>query len=141
IENIRQAFVAQDPENADVYNTNAARYAEEIKALDAPLRAKLNQIPEEKRWLVTSEGAFGYLAEDYNLKEAYLWPINADEEGSPQQVKRLIDTIRKHNLQVLYSESTISDKPAKQVAKEAGEKNGGVLYVDLLSQQDGSVST
>jgi len=141
IENIRQAFVAQDPENADVYNTNAARYAEEIKALDAPLRAKLNQIPEEKRWLVTSEGAFGYLAEDYNLKEAYLWPINADEEGSPQQVKRLIDTIRKHNLPVLFSESTISDKPAKQVAKETGAKYGGVLYVDSLSEQDGPVPT
>lgn len=141
IENIRQAFVAQDPENADVYNANAARYAEEIKALDAPLRAKLDQIPEEKRWLVTSEGAFGYLAEDYNLKEAYLWPINADEEGSPQQVKRLIDTIRKHNLPVLFSESTISDKPAKQVAKETGAKYGGVLYVDSLSEQDGPVPT
>lgn len=141
IENIRQAFVAQDPENTDVYNANAARYAEEIKALDAPLRAKLDQIPEEKRWLVTSEGAFGYLAEDYNLKEAYLWPINADEEGSPQQVKRLIDTIRKHNLPVLFSESTISDKPAKQVAKETGAKYGGVLYVDSLSEQDGPVPT
>ena len=141
IENIRQAFVAQDPENTDVYNANAARYAEEIKALDAPLRAKLDQIPEEKRWLVTSECAFGYLAEDYNLKEAYLWPINADEEGSPQQVKRLIDTIRKHNLPVLFSESTISDKPAKQVAKETGAKYGGVLYVDSLSEQDGTVPT
>ncbi len=141
IENIRQAFVKQDPENADVYNANAARYAAEIKALDAPLRAKLNQIPEEKRWLVTSEGAFGYLAEDYNLKEAYLWPINADEEGSPQQVKRLIDTIRENNLPVLFSESTISDKPAKQVAKETGAKYGGVLYVDSLSEQDGAVPT
>src|SRR5699024_4486820 len=123
------------------YNTNAARYAEEIKALDAPLRAKLNQIPEEKRWLVTSEGAFGYLAEDYNLKEAYLWPINADAEGSPQQVKRIIYTIRKHNIPVLFSESTISDKPAKQVAKETGAKYGGVLYVDSLSEQDGPVPT
>ncbi|WP_349775523.1 metal ABC transporter substrate-binding protein [Ignatzschineria rhizosphaerae] len=141
IENIRKAFVEHDPENADVYNANAARYAKEIQALDAPLRAKLDQIPEEKRWLVTSEGAFGYLAEDYNLKEAYLWPINADEEGSPQQVKRLIDTIRKHNLPVLFSESTISDKPAKQVAKETGAKYGGVLYVDSLSEPDGPVPT
>ena len=141
IENIRKAFVEHDPENADIYNANAARYAKEIQALDAPLRAKLDQIPEEKRWLVTSEGAFGYLADDYNLKEAYLWPINADEEGSPQQVKRLIDTIRQHNLPVLFSESTISDKPAKQVAKETGAKYGGVLYVDSLSEPDGPVPT
>ena len=141
IENIRKALVQYDPENAEIYNENAARYAKEIQALDAPLRAKLDQIPEEKRWLVTSEGAFGYLAEDYNLKEAYLWPINADEEGSPQQVKRLIDTIRQHNLPVLFSESTISDKPAKQVAKETGAKYGGVLYVDSLSELDGPVPT
>lgn len=141
IENIRKAFVEHDPDNAEIYNANAARYAKEIQALDAPLRAKLDQIPEEKRWLVTSEGAFGYLAADYNFKEAYLWPINADEEGSPQQVKRLIDTIRQHHLPVLFSESTISDKPAKQVAKETGAKYGGVLYVDSLSELDGPVPT
>ncbi len=141
IENIRQAFVAQDPENAETYNENAARYADEIRALDAPLRAKLDQIPEDKRWLVTSEGAFGYLAQDYNLKEAYLWPINADEQGSPQQVKKLIDKIREYNIPVIFSESTISDKPAKQVAKETGANYGGVLYVDSLSDQNGPVPT
>ncbi len=141
IENIRKALVEYDPDNAETYNANAARYAEEIKALDAPLRAKLDQIPEEKRWLVTSEGAFGYLAQDYNLKEAYLWPINADEEGSPQQVKRLIDTIRANQIPVLFSESTISDKPAKQVAKETGAQYGGVLYVDSLSEENGPVPT
>lgn len=141
VENIRQAFVKYDPDNAETYNTNAARYSDEIRALDAPLRAKLDQIPEENRWLVTSEGAFGYLAQDYNLKEAYLWPINADEEGSPQQVKRLIDTIREHKIPVIFSESTISDKPAKQVAKETGAKYGGVLYVDSLSEANGPVPT
>ncbi|GGZ95457.1 metal ABC transporter substrate-binding protein [Ignatzschineria ureiclastica] len=141
IENIRKALVEYDPDNAETYNANAERYAEEIKALDAPLRAKLDQIPEEKRWLVTSEGAFGYLAQDYNLKEAYLWPINADEEGSPQQVKRLIDTIRANQIPVLFSESTISDKPAKQVAKETGAQYGGVLYVDSLSEENGPVPT
>ncbi len=141
IENIRKALVEYDPENAETYNHNAAQYAEKIKALDAPLRAKLDQIPEEKRWLVTSEGAFGYLAQDYNLKEAYLWPINADEEGSPQQVKRLIDTIRANQIPVIFSESTISDKPAKQVAKETGAQYGGVLYVDSLSEANGPVPT
>lgn len=141
VENIRQAFVKYDPDNAETYNANAARYSDEIRALDAPLRAKLDQIPEENRWLVTSEGAFGYLAQDYNLKEAYLWPINADEEGSPQQVKRLIDTIREHKIPVIFSESTISDKPAKQVAKETGAKYGGILYVDSLSEANGPVPT
>ncbi|MBI0038133.1 metal ABC transporter substrate-binding protein [Gilliamella sp. B14384H2] len=141
IENIRAAFVKYDPKNAEIYNKNAADYVAKIKALDAPLRERLAKIPESKRWLVTSEGAFSYLARDYNLKEAYLWPINAEQQGTPKQVKNLIDLVRANNIPVLFSESTISDKPAKQVSKETGAKYGGVLYVDSLSTQDGPVPT
>ena len=139
IENIRAAFVKYDPKNTDIYNKNAASYIAKIKALDAPLRERLAKIPESQRWLVTSEGAFSYLARDYNLKEAYLWPINAEQQGTPKQVKNLIDTVRKNNIPVVFSESTISDKPAKQVSKETGAKYGGVLYVDSLSTKDGPV--
>ncbi|MCT6885201.1 MAG: metal ABC transporter substrate-binding protein [Gilliamella apis] len=141
IENIRAAFVKYDPKNAEIYNKNAADYVAKIKALDAPLRERLAKIPESQRWLVTSEGAFSYLARDYNLKEAYLWPINAEQQGTPKQVKNLIDLVRANNIPVLFSESTISDKPAKQVSKETGAKYGGVLYVDSLSTQDGPVPT
>lgn len=141
IENIRKALVEHDPDNAAIYNQNAARYAEQIKQLDAPLRARLARIPEEKRWLVTSEGAFSYLTNDYGFKEVYLWPINAEEQGTPQQVKYVIDTVREHHIPVVFSESTISDKPAKQVSKETGAKYGGVLYVDSLSAPGGEVPT
>ena len=141
IENIRAALVKYDPKNAEIYNKNAAEYVAKIKALDAPLRERLAKIPESQRWLVTSEGAFSYLARDYNLKEAYLWPINAEQQGTPKQVKNLIDLVRANNIPVLFSESTISDKPAKQVSKETGAKYGGVLYVDSLSTKDGPVPT
>jgi len=141
IENIRKALVKYDPQHAETYNQNAKTYAAKISALDAPLRARLDKIPAEQRWLVTSEGAFSYLTRDYQLKEVWLWPINADEQGSPQQVKRVIDSVRQHNIPVVFSESTISDKPAKQVSKETGARYGGVLYVDSLSQADGPVPT
>ncbi|AWX13444.1 metal ABC transporter substrate-binding protein [Mergibacter septicus] len=141
IENIRKALVKYDPQNADKYNQNAAIYAAKIKALDAPLRHRFDQIPPEKRWLVTSEGAFSYLANDYGLKELYLWSINADEQGSPQQVKKVIDKVKQYHIPVVFSESTVSDKPAKQVAKETGAAYGGVLYVDSLSTADGPVPT
>ena len=141
VENIRAALVKYDPKNAEIYNKNAAEYVAKIKALDAPLRERLAKIPESQRWLVTSEGAFSYLARDYNLKEAYLWPINAEQQGTPKQVKNLIDLVRANNIPVLFSESTISDKPAKQVSKETGAKYGGVLYVDSLSTKDGPVPT
>jgi manganese/iron transport system substrate-binding protein len=141
VENIRKAFVKHDPGNADAYNRNAAAYAAKIKALDEPLRQRLAGIPEAQRWLVSSEGAFSYLARDYGLREAYLWPINADEQGTPQQVRRLIDLVRKSKIPVVFSESTISDKPARQVAKETGARYGGVLYVDSLSAEGGPVPT
>lgn len=141
IENIRKALVKYDPENADIYNANAKKYSQEIAALDAPLRERLNRIPEDKRWLVTSEGAFSYLTKDYGFKEVYLWPINAEEQGSPMQVKKVIDTVREHNIPVVFSESTISDKPALQISKETGAKYGGVLYVDSLSTAEGPVPT
>nr|WP_081298011.1 metal ABC transporter substrate-binding protein [Gilliamella apicola] len=141
IENIRAAFVKYDPKNTATYNKNAADYIAKIKALDAPLRERLAKIPEAKRWLVTSEGAFSYLARDYNLKEAYLWPINAEQQGTPQQVRQLIDLVRANDIPVIFSESTISDKPAKQVSKETDIKYGGVLYVDSLSTKNGPVPT
>lgn len=141
VENIKNALVKYDPQNADTYQKNAATYAEKIKQLDKPLREKLAQIPADQRWLVTSEGAFSYLAKDYDLKEGYLWPINAEQQGTPQQVRKLIDLVKKNHIPVVFSESTVSAKPAQQVAKESEAKYGGVLYVDSLSAADGPVPT
>ncbi len=141
VENIRKALVKYDPDNAATYNANAERYSAEIKAIDTPLRARLSAIPEEQRWLVTSEGAFSYLARDYDLKELYLWPINADAQGTPQQVRKVIDLVRANAIPVVFSESTVSDRPAQQVAKETGARYGGILHVDSLSASGGPVPT
>jgi manganese/iron transport system substrate-binding protein len=141
IENIRKALVKYDPANAETYNKNAAAYALQVRAIDEPLRKRLDAIPQQQRWLVSSEGAFSYLIRDYNMREAYLWPINADEQGTPQQVRRVIDLVRKNKIPVVFSESTISDRAAKQVARETGARYGGVLYVDSLSAANGPVPT
>jgi manganese/iron transport system substrate-binding protein len=141
VENIRKAFAKLDPANAEVYARNAAAYATKIKAIDEPMRKRLGAIPEAQRWLVTSEGAFSYLARDYKLKELFVWPINADEQGTPSQVKKVIDTVRREKIPVVFSESTISDKSARQIAKETGARYGGVLYVDSMSDDNGKVPT
>jgi len=141
VENIRKALTDADPTNAAIYAKNAADYGAKLKALDAPLRARLDKVPAERRWLVSSEGAFSYLTRDYGWREAYLWPINADEQGTPQQVRRLIDLVRKNKIPAVFSESTISDKAARQVARETGATYGGVLYVDSLSAENGAVPT
>jgi manganese/iron transport system substrate-binding protein len=141
VDNIRDAFVAHDPANAATYEANAEAYKQEIVAAIAPIREKLDAIPADKRWLVTSEGAFSYLARDFGLKELYLWPINADQQGTPQQVRKVIDAVEENGIVAVFSESTVSDKPARQVARETGALYGGVLYVDSLSDADGPVPT
>jgi manganese/iron transport system substrate-binding protein len=141
VDNIRDAFVKYDPANAETYKRNAEAYKARIKAEIQPIRDEIAKIPEDKRWLVTSEGAFSYLARDFGLKTLYLWPINADQQGTPRQVRIVIDAMRANKIGVIFSESTISDKPAKQVARETGARYGGVLYVDSLSDPDGPVPT
>ncbi len=141
IENIRAALVARDPDNAQTYNQNAVDYAQQITALVEPLKAKISEIPEQSRWLATSEGAFSYLARDFGLGEIFLWPINADAQGTPQQVRQMIDAVRENKIPAVFSESTVSDKAARQVARETGVRYGGVLYVDSLSEPDGPVPT
>lgn len=139
IDNICQALSEIDPENADNYQRNATLYKSRIIYMRSQLQDILSEIPKEKRYLVTSEGAFSYLAKDLDMKEVYLWPMNSDQQGTPQQVKHVIDIVRDSNIPVVFSESTVSDKPAKQVASETGALYGGVLYVDSLSEQDGLV--
>ncbi|MEO0442714.1 MAG: metal ABC transporter substrate-binding protein [Pseudomonadota bacterium] len=141
IENIRRAFVELDPANANIYSANASRYSQQVSAIKAELKATLSHIPAGQRYLVTSEGAFSYLAKDLNMQEVYLWPMNADQQGTPQQVRKVIDTVREQKIPVVFSESTVSSKPARQVAAETDALYGGVLYVDSLSSVDGEVPT
>jgi manganese/iron transport system substrate-binding protein len=141
VENIRKALVKMDPANEAVYNANAKAYAAKFPPIEERLKAVLGKIPVERRCLVTSEGAFSYLTRDFEMKELYLWPINADQQGTPRQVRKVIDGVRTYKIHVVFSESTISDKPAKQVAKETGVLYGGVLYVDSLTTAEGPVPT
>lgn len=141
IDNIVEAFVAQDPNNAEIYMANAEAYKEELRATIEPLRAAIAEIPEDRRWLVTCEGAFSYLARDFGMKELYLWPMNADQVGTPQQVRAVIDGVRENDIPVVFCESTVNTAPAEQVARETGAAYGGVLYVDSLSEPDGEVPT
>lgn len=141
VENIRKALVQLDPANAAVYDANAKAYSAKFTALESSLHTQLDTIPIEQRWLVTSEGAFSYLSRNCRMKELFLWAVNADQQGTPQQVQKVIDGVRANKIPVVFSESTVSDKPARQVASETGARYGGVLYVDSLTDAKGPAPT
>ena len=141
VENIRQAFVELDPENSDTYNANAETYSEQLRTIDAELQADLDRVSPKQRYLVSCEGAFSYLARDYNLKEIYMWPINAEQQFTPKQVQGVIESVKSNDVPTIFCESTVNDEGQKQVAKTTGARFGGNLYVDSLSTEEGSVPT
>lgn len=141
VDNIRDAFIEHDPDNAETYRANAEAYKDRITATIAPLRDEILAVPENRRWLVSCEGAFSYLTRDFEMRELFLWPINADSQGTPQQVRKVIDAVRENDIPAVFCESTVSQAPAKQVARETGAEYGGVLYVDSLTKADGPVPT
>jgi manganese transport system substrate-binding protein len=141
VENIRKALVDLDPANAAVYTANAAAYSEQIKEIDPPLRKNLAVVPEPKRFMVTCEGAFSYFTRDYDVQELYLWAMNSEQEGTPQQISRVVDKVKANQIPVVFCESTVSDKAQRQVAQEANAKFGGVFYVDSLTDEKGSAPT
>ncbi|URR35220.1 metal ABC transporter substrate-binding protein [Thermosynechococcus sp. HN-54] len=141
VENIRKALTELDPAGADLYAANAEAYKAQIRALDQELRQALAALPANKRYIVTCEGAFSYLARDYDLEEVYLWPVNADQEGTPQQMTRVIDIVRRQQIPAVFCESTVNAGPQKQVARESGATFAGIFYVDSLSPPDGNAPT
>lgn len=141
IDNIEKAFAEHDPKNAEAYKANAEAYKVKLRETVGPLRDSVMAIPQDQRWLVSCEGAFSYLARDFAMHELYLWPINADQTGTPQQVRKVVDGVKEHKIPVVFCESTVNTAPAKQVANETGSHYGGELYVDSLSTEEGPVPT
>ena len=141
VDNIRKALVELDPVNAGTYNTNAKAYSEEIKKIDEKLQKTIEQVSANRRFMVTCEGAFSYLANDYGLKEVYLWAVNAEKQATPKQIEKVIKTVRKNQIPVVFCESTVNAEAQKQVAKEANAKFGGVFYVDSLTDKNGVAPT
>ncbi|WP_420752113.1 metal ABC transporter substrate-binding protein [Rhodococcus sp. O3] len=141
VDNIAAALSRIAPEHAADFTANAGAYKDELRLVHDELIAGLAVLPEQQRALVTCEGAFSYLTRDAGLREAYLWAVNADQQGTPQQIARTVDFVRANRVPVVFCESTVSDKAQRQVAADTGSEFGGILYVDSLSEPDGPVPT
>jgi len=141
VDRLAEAFTSLDPEGATQYQANAEAYKQRLKTLDGELRDALQTIPPDQRLLVTCEGAFSYLARDYGLEEAYLWPVNAESQISPRRMARLIDRVKRDQVPAVFCETTVSDKAQREVARAAGSRFGGSFYVDSLSDRNGPAAT
>ncbi len=141
VDNMVAAFRELDPEHAADFEANGTAYKAKLQSVQDELVSKLATLPKNERALVTCEGAFSYLARDAGLTERYIWPVNAEQQATPQQITAAIEFVKTNRVPAVFCESTISDKPMRQVVEATGAKFGGVLYVDSLSEADGPVPT
>ena len=141
VDKIADAFIKIDPEGGREYKSNASTYKAKLELLDKELRDSLSLIPKERRFLVTCEGAFTYLARDYGMKEGYLWPVNSESQVTPRRMVNLIKIIKENKVPAIFCESTVSSEAQMEVAKSSGAVFGGTFYVDSLSDLNGPAPT
>ncbi|WP_150251474.1 metal ABC transporter substrate-binding protein [Nocardiopsis deserti] len=141
VDNIRDALTELDPGGEQVYAEAAEAYKDEISEVGDYLETELAGIPDSSRALVTCEGAFSYLARDAGLTEMYLWPVNAETQGTPRQTAAVTEFVRDNQVPAVFCESTVNDGSQRSVARETGATMGRTLYVDSLSEEDGPVPT
>lgn len=141
VENLRQAFTKIAPEHGEDFAASAAAYNQQLLQLDAELRQTVARLPKERRLLVTCEGAFSYLARDYGLDEAYLWPVNGDSEVTAQRLAGVIRLVEERRLPAVFCESTVNSAAQEEVAAATGARLAGVFYVDSLSGPQGPAPT
>lgn len=141
VDNLVVAFTDLDPDGAAVFAANGDAYKQQLQQVQDEMTARLAALPERQRALVTCEGAFSYLARDTGLTERYIWPVNAEQQATPQQLTAAIEFVKANDVPAVFCESTVSDAPMRQVVSATGARFGGTLFVDSLSEADGPVPT
>ena len=139
VDNTVRALSELSPEHAADFEENGEEFKAELQELLDTLRTSSSTI--EGAALVTCEGAFSYLARDAGLEEAFIWPVNADAEGTPRQIRSVIGFVNEHEVPAVFCESTVNPSAQEQVAAATGTRLEGPLYVDSLSGPDGPVPT
>lgn len=133
-ENTLAALIDIAPEHEDEFTENAEDYFEQLRAIDEEYEQKINEIPEENRILITSERAYQYMAKRYGLAEGYIWEIDTEDQGTPEQIKKLIKFIEEQEPPVLFVESNVDPRPMESISEETGVEIFSTLYSDEIGQ-------
>lgn len=135
VRNLAQAIQNADPANAAQYEKNADAYIAKLEKLDAKAKAQFQDIPKAQRVLVTSEGAFQYFGAAYDVTPAFIWAINTESQGTPQQLKTVLSTIQRANVPALFVETSVSRKAMEKVSAESGKPIYATLFTDSLAKK------
>ncbi|WP_408009375.1 metal ABC transporter substrate-binding protein [Pseudalkalibacillus sp. A8] len=134
VKNVRDGLIKVDPENKETYEKNAEEYISKLEDLHEDAKNSFDEIPKEKRYLVTSEGAFKYFSDAYDIEAGYIWEINAENQGSPDQIRAVVDLIKEKDIKVLFLETSIDARSMEAVSRETGVPIGGKVFTDSLGK-------
>ena len=124
--NIAKQLSAKDPSNKEFYEKNLKEYTEKLDKLDKEAKEKL---------IVTSEGCFKYFSKAYGVPSAYIWEINTEEEGTPDQIKTLVEKLRQTKTPSLFVESSVDDRPMKTVSQDTNIPIYAQIFTDSIAEQ------
>ncbi|MBF0937630.1 metal ABC transporter substrate-binding protein [Abiotrophia sp.] len=133
--NIAKHLIEKDPSNKDFYQKNLDDYVAKLEALDKEAKTKFDAIPEEKKMIVTSEGCFKYFSKAYNVPSAYIWEINTEEEGTPDQIRDLVKKLKGSKVPALFVESSVDDRPMKTISSETGIPIYAKIFTDSIAEE------
>ena len=129
------------PSRRTIFEENGKIYKDKLTKIDKEFSLFINNLNKDRRYLVSCEGAFSYLTNDYGLEEVYLWPVNAESQITPKRMARTISLVKEKNVPSVFCESTVSNESQMVVANETRANFGGNLFVDSLSDDSGPASS
>lgn len=132
--NIAKTLMVKDPANKEAYQTNLDAYVAKLDQLDQKAKAAFAAIPAEKKLIVTSEGAFKYFSKAYGVPSTYIWEINTEEEGTPEQITTLVETLRQSKVPSLFIESSVDRRPMETVSKDTGLPIHAEIFTDSVAE-------
>ncbi len=132
VERIRDSLSTLDPANADTYRVNAARYDQELKALDTTIRADIAALPIEQRKIIAFHDAFPYFAAAYGLEVVGTVVSSPGQDPSAANMARLVKVIRDEHVRAIFTEAQFNPELVQQIGDETGATVEGDLYDDTL---------
>ncbi|MEK3699913.1 metal ABC transporter substrate-binding protein [Paenibacillus sp. FSL R10-2199] len=132
---ITKRVIEQDPDNKEYYLNNQTAYVKKLNELDQYAKEEVNKIPQEQRILVTSEGAFKYFSKAYGFESAFIWEINTDSQGTPEQMKRIISIIEENQVPALFLETSVNPKTMETISNETGVPIHSKIFTDSLAKK------